>query len=154
MTKDTLTFTRNNILASLKPHESDVAIAVGPEPSLIGDNRLWLHGAYQIDEAYGRPLNVQPLLKALVITWVSDGITETKNLVGNTVLFSDDEEIRDTMRIGYFNYDLTDWLNMYERREYFVTVSLGHFISNTLHVGINPVARASSPATPNNNHPR
>jgi hypothetical protein len=139
MTEDVLTFTRNNVLADLKPQESDVAIALGQEPSLVGDNLLWLHGTYQIDEAYGRQLNVQPLQKVLVITWASDGTSATKNLVGDVVLFGDDEEMCNNMCVGHFNYDLADWLNMYERRKYFITVSLGRFISNTLEVEVNPV---------------
>lgn len=139
MIEDVLTFTRNGLLADLKSQKSDVAIALGREPSSVGDNRLWLHGAYQIDEMYARKLNVQSLLRGLIITWASEGTSVTKNLVGDVILFNDDESIRDQMFVGCFNYDLTDWLYMYERREYYVTVSLGHLISNTLHIGVNPV---------------
>lgn len=139
MNNDVLTFTRNTALAELPPTEPGVAIMIGSEPSLIGNNRLWLHGAYQIDTTYASKLNVRPLHKALVITQVSDRSNTTKNLVGDIVLFSDDEIDQEGMRAGYFNYDLTDWLYMYERRRYYITVSLGKFISNTLDIEVNPV---------------
>ena len=138
MTEDVLTFTHNGMLADLTPSQSDVAISVGQEPSRIGNNRLWLHGAYQIEGDDARRFNVQPLLKALVITAVTDNTNVTKNLVGEVVLFEDDETVVNGVHTGYFNYDLTDWLNMYERRKYYITVSLGHFISNTLEVEVNP----------------
>jgi uncharacterized membrane protein len=98
-----------------------------------------MHGTYQIEGDDTRHLNVQPLLKALVITAVSDNINMTKNLVGDVVLFEDDETLVNGVHIGYFNYDLTDWLNMYERRTYLVTVSLGRFISNSVPVEVNPI---------------
>lgn len=139
MTEDVLTFARNGLLAELSQKQSDVAISVGQEPSRIGNNRLWLHGACQIQGDDARRLNIQPLLRALVITAVSDYINVTKNLVGETVLFDDDETVVNGVHIGYFNYDLTDWLNMYERRTYLVTVSLGRFISNTVQVEVNPI---------------
>lgn len=139
MTEDVLTFTRNSLLAELSPKQSDVAISVGSEPSRIGNNCLWLHGAYQIQGEDASYLNVQPLLKAMVITAVSDYINVTKNLVGEVVLFEDDETVANGVHTGYFNYDLTDWLNLYERRTYLVTVSLGRFISNTVQVEVNPI---------------
>ena len=139
MTEDVLTFSKNSALLELGPQESGVQIILGKESSSIGDNRLWLHGSYQIDSSQAKQLNRQPLHQALVITWVSDGVNDTKNLVGDVILFSDDEQMRNNLHIGYFNYDLTDWLNMYERRKYFITVSLGYFISNTLEVEVNPV---------------
>ena len=139
MTEDVLTFTRNALRAELSPKQSDVAISVGQEPSRIGNNRLWLHGAYQIEGDDARHLNVQPLLKALVITAVSDHINVTKNLVEEVVLFEDDETVVNGVHIGYFNYDLTDWLNMYDRRTYLVTVSLGRCISNTVQVEVKPI---------------
>lgn len=139
MTKDVLTFSKNSSLSELKPQVSGVGIALGQETSSIGNNRLWLHGSYQIDHSQAEQLNRQPLHQALIITWVSDGISVTKNLVGDVILFSDDEDIDNDMHIGYFNYDLTDWLHMYQRRRYFITVSLGRFISNTLQVEVNPI---------------
>ncbi|MDH5571726.1 MAG: hypothetical protein OEY89_08175 [Gammaproteobacteria bacterium] len=139
MIEQTLTFNKNNLLPELNLQESNIVIASGQESSLIGDNRLWLHGTYQILDDYAQQLAVVPLHKALVITWVSDGSSNTKNLVGDAVLFRDDEELTNARRIGFFNYDLTNWLNMYERRLYYITVSLGCCISNTIQVEVNPV---------------
>lgn len=139
MTEDILTFTRNGLLAELSPKHSDVAIRVGQEPSRVGNNFLWLHGAYQMDGDDARHLNVKPLLKALVITAVSEPLSMTKNLVGEVVLFEDDETVVNGVHTGYFNYDLADWLNPYEQRTYFVTVSLGRFISNTVCVEVQPI---------------
>lgn len=136
MTEDVLTFTRNGLLAELSPKHSDVAISLGQERSRVGNNRLWLHGAYQIHGDDARLLSVRPLLKALVITAASEPLSMTKNVVGQVVVFEDDETVANGMHTGYFNYDLTDWLNMYERRTYSVTVSLGRFISNTVCVEV------------------
>lgn len=116
-----------------------VEIVLGKELSAIGANYLWLHGQYRIPHEDAVQIAATPLQRALVITGVSGGINVTKNLVGDVVLFEDDETVTNNLHTGYFNYDLTDWLNMYDRRKYFITVSLGHFISNTLQVEVNPI---------------
>lgn len=116
-----------------------VEIAVGKEPSAVGRNFLWLHGLYRIPKEEAARIATPPLQKALVITAVSGAINLTKNLVGQVIVFEDDETVVDGVHTGYFNYDLTDWLNMYQRRTYSVTVSLGRFISNTVCVEVQPI---------------
>lgn len=139
MTLELLTFTRNNTINELKPHESDIVISLMTELSNIGHNKLLLQGCYQIDEDYAKTLNVQSLHKALVITSVHNDVSQTKNLVGDVVLFSDDEELHNNMRVGYFNYELTDWLYIDNKNKQYITVSLGHYISNTIEVEINSI---------------
>lgn len=136
--EDRLTFGRTPASPSLMD-KAGVEISVGKEPSAIGKNYLWLHGAYQIPRDEAARVVAPPLQKALIITAVSEYINVTKNLVGEVVLFKDDETIANGVHTGYFNYDLTDWLNLYERRTYLVTVSLGRFISNTVQGEVNPI---------------
>ena len=135
---DRLTFARVPSSPGLMATQG-VEIAAGNEPSAVGKNFLWLHGRYQISRQQAARIATSPLQKALVITAVSGGINLTKNLVRQAILFEDDETVVNGVATGYFNYDLTDWLNMYERRAYLVTVSLGHFISNTARVDVNPI---------------
>lgn len=132
-----LTFSK---AASSPALETGISIAIGPERSAVGNNCLWLHGAYQLTEDTATAIPATPLLGALVITWMSNGLSESKNLVGDVVLFQDDETLIDGKRIGYFNYDLTDWLNMYEASDYYITVSLGNYLSNTVSVRLNSIS--------------
>jgi hypothetical protein len=140
---DPLTFTRLPV-APMLIGETGVEIVLSKEPSVTGKNLPWLHGAYRIPQAEAARIATPPLQKALVITCVSGGHNDTRNLVGDAVLFEDDETVINGVHAGYFNYDLTDWLNMYERRKYLITVSLGHFISNTLEVEVNPVSMSGT----------
>ena len=140
---DRLTFARTPATPALMG-ETGVEIVIDKELSAIGKNCLWLHGVYRIPHTEAMRIATPPLQRALVITCVSGGLNDTKNLVGSVVLFEDDETVANGVHIGYFNYDLTDWLRMHERRKYFVTVSLRHFISNSLQVEINPVSRSNA----------
>lgn len=135
--EDRLTFVRTPASPSLMD-KTGVEISIGKEPSAIGKNHLWLHGVYQIPHEAVRVV-APPLQKALIITAVSGGVNVTKNLVGKKILFEDDETVTNGVHTGYFNYDLTDWLNLHEWRTYLVTVSLGRFISNTVQVEVNPI---------------
>lgn len=136
--EDRLTFVRTPASPSLID-KTGVEISIGKEPSAIGKNYLWLHGAYQIPRDEASRVIASLLQKTLIITAVSGGVNVTKNLVGEKILFEDDETVANGIHTGYFNYDLTDWLNLFERRTYLVTVSLGRFISNTVQVEVNPI---------------
>ncbi len=134
-----LTFARIPMLAELGFKTSGVDIFIGNESSSIGNNQIWLHGKFQIQSHEAIQINTKDLHKALVITWVSDGVNNTKNLVGDVMLFDDDVSIIGSIHTGYFSYDLTDWLFMHEKRSYYITVSLDKFISNIVEVEVNPI---------------
>lgn len=135
MQEEILTFRKNHLFPVLKPGISDIVISSSKNDNSEHSAEFWLHGTYQIDEAYAKALNLKPLHKALVITWTSNGLHQTKNIVGNKVLFSDDEEIKQKKHIGYFNYYLNDWIDFGEvEKSIYFTVSLGKYISNTIQV--------------------
>lgn len=137
---DPLTFNRSSASPEPEPGFVGVELVIGNELSATGNNKLWLHGTYQIPHTEALRISSGPLHKALVITWMSDDTNDTKNLVGDVVVFEDDEIIENDNHKGYFNYDLTDWLNLYNPyHSYYITVSLGKFISNTLEVSVNPI---------------
>ena len=137
---ETLTFTIAPASPPLAPTRSGIEIVMGHEASAVGNNKLWLHGTYQLQAQDTALIKARPLMRALVITWAADGITDTKNLVGDVVLFDDDEMVVNGVHRGYFNYDLTDWLFMYKKESYYITASLGKFISNSLKVVVNPIS--------------
>lgn len=136
---DTLSFSKVTSFLTLESNNLCVFIYIGSDNSTIGDNKLWLHGRYQIKSSDADEISTKFLHKALVITSVCDGVSDTKNLVGDVMLFEDDESVIDDIHTGYFNYDLTDWLFMYEENSFYITVSLGKFISNTVIAKVNPV---------------
>lgn len=125
---------KNSSFLNKALNESTVEVLIGNELSRISNKSTWLHGVFQIKDD---DLNhLEKLHKALVITWTSSGVSRTKNLIGNTILFSDDEKIYNNFRVGYFSYDLSDWLNFHDLQQYYITVSLHKYISNTIYLEV------------------
>lgn len=135
---DDLTFTRALLSPEPKADYVGVGIAIGYVPSQGNVHNVWLHGTYQIPHNDAVLIKAQPLQKALIITVISGEQNFTQNLVGNTVLFDDDEIFINAMHKGYFNVNLTEWLKASEKREYFIMISLGSHVSNSLQVVMNP----------------
>jgi len=127
-----LNFTKKPNFFDKVSTESSVEILIGSEESEISQKNTWLLGAFRIKDDNLNHLT--KLHKALVITWTSNGVSKTKNLVNDTFIFPDDEEIDNKFRIGYFNYDLSDWLSFNDLQEYYITVSLHNHISNTIYL--------------------
>ena len=132
MQDNMLTFSSNGLLPELTGGESDIFISTSEKQAGTGKAEFWLHGAYQIDINYAAALKVRPLQKAIVVTCTSNDSHITKNMVGTHMLFNDDETARDDMHIGYFNYNLSEWLPDYFLSDFYVTVSLGKYLSNTV----------------------
>ncbi|MFK5856889.1 MAG: hypothetical protein QM503_12230 [Bacteroidota bacterium] len=126
--KETLTFNKNSELFSDNPDVSFVNIAI-KYTKTTAEETIWLHGAFKIHNDHSN--NIKSLHKALIITWISGEVNVTKNLLENSVVFSDEETIQNDYRIGYFNYDLSDWLASEQLNNGYITVSLYEFISNT-----------------------
>lgn len=134
MHDEVLSFEKNNLLSELRTDESNIIIAIGQDPAKTGVNNKWLYGACQIEQEYANELKVQPIQRAIVITWTANGEHKTKNLVGTKFVFSDDEIVIDNMCVGYFNCLLNDWFPEYQPNEFFITASIGCYLSNTLRV--------------------
>lgn len=138
--KPNLTFTKAFVSIEPRADEVGVWLGLGTKPPQPGDTEFWLHGAYQIPHDDAIQINTSPLQKALIITCIFDTRNLTRNLVGDVVLFKDDETLINQIHKGYFNYNLLDWVDVDQLRECFVTVSLGKYISNTLRIAVTPSA--------------
>ena len=132
-------FVKLSASPELNTQSLGVEIVIGNELSKVEPNKLWLHGVFQVSHQDAVHIDSLPLQKALVITATSGSLNMTRNLAGDAVLFKDDEIVSDNIHKGYFSYDLTDWLNVYEENDYYITISLGTYLSNTLCVGVIPV---------------
>jgi hypothetical protein len=122
--------------------EAGVAIALSKVAAAGAPPGLWLHGAYRLPREDAERLGVRPLQKALIVTYVAGENNHSRNLVGETVLFDDDETVTRGVHTGYFNVDLRLWLPQYARRRYWITASLGRQISNTVLADVIPDATA------------
>ncbi|MBI3560167.1 MAG: hypothetical protein HY080_00405 [Gammaproteobacteria bacterium] len=133
-TINSLTFSK--MIAAPEPQADGcgVDIVIRKMRSQTGSPQRWLQGTYQIPHTDALLIDTRPLQKALIITAIAGEQHLTRNLVGDMVLFEDDEIRIDAMYKGYFSFDLADWPRMATKREYFITISLGRYVSNTLHV--------------------
>ena len=91
---------------------------------------LRLHGVYRVSIDDARAIAAIPLQKALVVTATSGLFHTTRNLVGQTISFQDDEQSGGGVVRGYFNADLLPFFNVASYGTGYVLVSLGALVSN------------------------
>jgi hypothetical protein len=99
-----------------------------------GVHRYWIRGAYAIPREDADRISSGPLQRALVLTWTYGLVNATYNILGDRILMVDDEETDERVRRGYFNLRVDTWLKAagLGRESVYVTLSLGHWLSNTL----------------------
>ncbi len=129
---DFLTFEKVIFPSNFNSTSSGVEIFLDNSPDVKSENQLWIRGKYQIPVESAKKIDASILLKALVITCVFEGMSKTKNLLGSAMVFADDETTENNFRVGYFNYNIVEWVNIETDNKYYITVSLDKYISNTV----------------------
>ena len=89
---------------------------------------------YRLEEAQVLGLGGKLPAEALVLCVVTGFQTFAANILGDAVLFEDDFRRADGHWHGHVNFRLSDHLQPVPGREYHVTVALGTWLSNTLHL--------------------
>jgi len=91
--------------------------------------KLCLHGTFQIKEEDVPNIGLE-LHRALVLLITLDGYSYTGNICRNITVFAEDEESIDGFRRGYFTVDVLEYSGLQYAGTYFVSVSIGCFVSN------------------------
>jgi hypothetical protein len=110
--------------------------AAGP-PAGVKDRaphspRRWIEGIVQLDVADVDAIGLRPIQRALVLTARSTAVDGSWSLVGDRVLFPDDEEAVGGAIRGRFGFDLSLFFDSDEVFSCHVLVSAGPFLSNVI----------------------
>jgi hypothetical protein len=130
-----LTFQVAPFSPPLKREFRGIRIASQPDPTFpSAPDSLRIAVSYLLDEGEVLALQGKIPAEALVLIVVSGYSTFAANITGDLPIFEDDYKRIDDLWLGYVNFRLAEFLKLESGREYYVTVSLGTWLSNTLHI--------------------
>jgi hypothetical protein len=104
-------------------------------PNQESRDSLQLAITYLLDDDQVKALGGKKPAEALVLVVISGYETFAVNILGEALLFEDDYQKVDDLWLGHVNFKLSDYKSLDPSAEYYVTVALGTFLSNTLHLG-------------------
>jgi hypothetical protein len=108
------------------------ALSSPPAPSAFP--QLCIGIAYGLEDAIADTLGGKKPAEALVLSVVSGYNVVAANILGDTMLFEDDYRHKDGLWFGHVNLRLADHVKLHADSEYYLTVSMGTLLSNTLHI--------------------
>jgi hypothetical protein len=109
-----------------------IAFSTDPIPSTWPNLQIGI--VYFLDDAFAKTLGNKYPAEALVLTVISGYQIFSENILRDALLFEDDYRRKDELWFGHVNFNVTDFLKLSAGREYYFTVSMGTWISNTLHI--------------------
>ena len=109
-----------------------IALSSPPAPSALPT--LCVGIAYGLEDAFAETLGGKKPAEALVLTLISGYDVFALNILGDTVVFEDDYRHKDGLWFGHVNLRLADYAKLRPESEFYLTVSLGTLLSNTLHI--------------------
>jgi len=98
--------------------------------------RARIFGAFRLDAAQARAIAATPLQRALALVVASEYHSVACNLAGDQALFEDDQTLQNGVYAGFFDFELGSLVHFEPGRKYWVVVSLGPCLSNTLAVEV------------------
>ena len=110
-----------------------VRIAAAPASAAKGPLRL--SGSFQLPASAARAIDANPHRALVVVVW-SLPFHDVQRPFHEQALFPDDAELRDGLCRGFFNLGLYEDQQSLPRGDYYVSVSLGDFLSNTVHIAV------------------
>ena len=125
--------TRMEVSPALAANETGVVLT-GPAHAQAR-RPLVLHGMFRIPRAAADEIG-DHLHRALVLVVTTKGGYHASNPLRHLTTFADDETSSEVARQGWFNLDAWATCPFEEPGTYFVTVSLGPYLSNTLEIQI------------------
>lgn len=110
-------------------------VEIRSRQTALAGEPLVVSGVFHIPEADACEI-VGQLHRALVVVVTREPLFHVSTPLSNIVLFADDEECTTTGRRGWFNFDVFSECGFHTPGHYYITVSLGVNLSNTLHVTV------------------
>ncbi|MEO6094823.1 MAG: hypothetical protein ABIW76_03750 [Fibrobacteria bacterium] len=107
-----------------------IAFSSPPLPSALPHVQVAV--AYVLDEAGVETLGGKLPGEALILTVIGGKRIFSGNLLGDTVLFEDDYHRKDGLCYGHVNFRPADHFRFVSGYDYYITLSLGTWLSNTL----------------------
>jgi hypothetical protein len=131
----TVDFQRSAASPVAERGKSGIWIASSTEIAHGAFRRLAIHGTFLVTDAEAEAIGVLPLHGAVVVTVTSGLVHNAFPMLGDTLAFDDDEQAERGLVQGHFNLDLLARLRTAPYQRFYVTASLGRFLSNTLTLG-------------------
>jgi hypothetical protein len=108
--------------------------AFSAAPAAGGLAELRIGAVCLLDDAQVEALGGATPAEALVLTVVSGFQAGAVNPLGDVQVFEDDYRRRDGLWLSYLDFRLADFVALHPVREYYATLSVGTWLSNTLHI--------------------
>lgn len=108
------------------------AFSAPPVPTALPTLKIGI--SYAVNDAFVESLGWKKPAEALILTVISGYTTFSANILGDALLFEDDYRRYDDIWSGHLNLRLVEFIGSHSDLEYYVTISMGNLLSNTLHI--------------------
>lgn len=108
-------------------------VQIKTRETLSSQEDILLYGSFQISKEDKEEI-AEHLHRALVLVVMNKAFYAVSNPFQDSVFFEDDEEDLGDFCRGYFTLNVSEYLSKRKAGEFFISVSLGRFQSNIVHV--------------------